>query len=59
MGLKIKGIECIDLGSTRLLLNREGKIADHRDYLDLVDPTCRPAPLIGGFVRWLYGCFVA
>ncbi len=31
MGLKIKGIEFIYPGTTRLLFNDEGKICDHRD----------------------------
>jgi hypothetical protein len=32
MGLKIKGIEFVYPGTTRLLFNSEGKICDHRDY---------------------------
>jgi hypothetical protein len=59
MGLKIKGIEFIYPGCTRLLFNDEGKIIDHRDYFDFVGPTFAPVPLIGGFVRWLYSRFVA
>ncbi len=59
MGLKIKGIEFIYPGTTRLLFNDEGKIVDHRDYFDFVGPTFEPVPLIGGFVRWLYSRFVS
>jgi hypothetical protein len=59
MGLKIKGIEFIYPGSTRLLFNAEGKIVDHRDYFDFVGPTFAPVPVVGGFVRWLYRRFVA
>jgi hypothetical protein len=59
MGLKIKGIEFIYPGSTRLLLNEAGQIIDHRDYFDFVGPTFSPVPVVGGFVRWLYGRFVA
>jgi hypothetical protein len=59
MGLKIKGIEFLYPGATRLRLNGEGKIVDHRDYFDFVGPTFGPVPLVGGFVRWLYGRFVA
>jgi hypothetical protein len=59
MGLKIKGIEFIYPGTSRLLINDSGKIADHRDYFDFVGPTFGPVPLLGGFVRWLYGRFVA
>ena len=59
MGLKIKGIEFIYPGATRLLLNDEGKIVDHRDYFDFVGPTFGPVPVLGGFVRWLYKRFVS
>ena len=59
MGLKIKGIEFIYPGATRLLLNDEGKIVDHRDYFDFVGPTFEPVPVIGSFVRWLYKRFVS
>jgi hypothetical protein len=59
MGLKIKGIEFIYPGSSRLLFNDEGKIVDHRDYFDFVGPTFEPVPVIGSFVRWLYKRFVA
>lgn len=59
MGLKIKGIEFIYPGTTRLLFNDEGRIVDHRDYFDFVGPTFAPVPLVGGFVRWLYRRFVA
>jgi hypothetical protein len=58
MGLKIKGIEFIYPGCSRLLLNDDGKITDHRDYFDFVGPTFGPVPVLGGFVRWLYGRFV-
>ena len=59
MGLKIKGIEFVYPGTTRLLLNDAGKIVDHRDYFDFVGPTFEPVPVIGGFVRWLYKRFVS
>ena len=59
MGLKIKGIEFIYPGTTRLSFNADGKIDDHRDYFDFVGPTFAPVPLIGGLVRWLYKRFVA
>ena len=58
MGLKIKGIEVLYPGTSRLRLNAEGKIVDHRDYFDFVGPTFGPVPVLGGFVRWLYGRFV-
>ena len=58
MGLKIKGIEFIYPGATRLLFNAAGKIVDHRDYFDFVGPTFEPVPVVGGFVRWLYKRFV-
>ena len=58
MGLKIKGIEFIYPGATRLLFNDSGKIVDHRDYFDFVGPTFEPVPVVGNFVRWLYKRFV-
>jgi len=58
MGLKIKGIEFVYPGTTRLRFNSEGKIVDHRDYFDFVGPTFEPVPVVGGFVRWLYRRFV-
>lgn len=59
MGLKIKGIEFIYPGATRLSFNPDGKIGDHRDYFDFVGPTFAPVPVIGGLVRWVYQRFVA
>lgn len=59
MGLKIKGIEFIYPGTSRLRINAEGKIVDHRDYFDFVGPTFAPVPIVGSFVRWLYKRFVA
>ena len=58
MGLKIKGLEFIYPGTSRLLLNEEGMIIDHRDYFDFVGSTFGPVPVLGGFVRWLYQRFV-
>ena len=58
MGLKIKGIEFIYPGVSRLKLNSEGKVINHRDYFDFVGPTFAPVPVLGGFVRWLYKKFV-
>ena len=59
MGLKIKGIEFLYPGTSRLRLGADGRIVDHRDYFDFVGPTFTPVPLVGWFVRWLYGRFVA
>jgi hypothetical protein len=58
MGLKIQGLEFIYPGVTRLRLNGEGRIVDHRDYFDFVGPTFAPVPVLGAFVRWLYKRFV-
>lgn len=58
MGLKIKGIEFLYPGTSRLRFNGEGKVCDHRDYFDFVGPTFAPVPVVGGFVRWLYKRFV-
>ena len=59
MGLRIQGLEFTYPGTTRLRFNAEGRIIDHRDYFDFVGPTFGPVPVLGGFVRWLYGRFVA
>jgi len=59
MGLRIKGIEFIYPGVTRLQIRPDGRIGDHRDYFDFVGPTFEPVPVIGGFVRWVYRRFVA
>ena len=58
MGLKIKGIEFIYPGSSRLRFDQQGLVCDHRDYFDFVGPTFAPVPVVGGFVRWLYRRFV-
>ena len=58
-GLKIKGIEFVYPGTTRLRFGPDGKIVAHRDYFDFVGPTFAPVLLVGRFVRWLYGRFVA
>ncbi|MDC0319807.1 nuclear transport factor 2 family protein [Synechococcus sp. AH-551-G03] len=58
MGLKIKGIEFIYPGVSRLEINAEGKVVSHRDYFDFIGPTFGPVPVLGGFVRWLYKKFV-
>ena len=59
MGLKIKGIEFLYPGVTRVRFGPDGRITEHRDYFDFVGPTFAPVPLLGGFVRWLYGRFVS
>jgi hypothetical protein len=59
MGLKIKGIEFVYPGVSRMRFGADGRIVEHRDYFDFVGPTFAPVPLVGGFVRWLYGRFVA
>ena len=59
MGLKIKGIEFIYPGATRLRFDSTGKILHHRDYFDFIGPTFGPVPVLGGFVRWLYKRFVS
>ena len=59
MGLKIKGIEFIYPGMTKLQFNDQGQITHHRDYFDFVLPTFGPVPVLGAFTRWLYGRFIA
>tara|TARA_Y100001968_G_scaffold260896_1_gene248614 strand:- start:133 stop:558 length:426 start_codon:yes stop_codon:yes gene_type:complete len=58
MGLKIKGLEFIYEGTTRLIFDQEGKIKEHRDYFDFCTGTFGNIPFIGGFFRWLYSRFV-
>ena len=57
--LKIKGIEFVYPGTTRLRIGADGTIVEHRDYFDFVGPTFAPVPVVGGFVRWLYRRFVS
>ncbi len=59
MGLKIKGIEFIYPGTTRLVFDSDGLIIKHRDYFDFVGPPFEPVPIIGNFVRWMYKRFVS
>jgi len=59
MVLKIKGLLFTYPGSSRLILDGDGKIVDHRDYFDFMLPTFTPVPVLGPFLRWLYGRFVA
>lgn len=59
MGLKIRGIEFVYPGTTRLRIGADGKIVEHRDYFDFIGPTFMPLPVVGGFVRWLYRRFVS
>ena len=58
MGLKIKGIEFLYDGTTRLIFDKEGKVIEHRDYFDFCSSTFGNVPVIGDFFRWLYARFV-
>tara|TARA_B100000945_G_C20297560_1_gene556387 strand:+ start:138 stop:569 length:432 start_codon:yes stop_codon:yes gene_type:complete len=58
MGLKILNKEFIYPGTTRLIFGDQGKIKEHRDYFDFCGPTFGPVPILGSFIRWLYGRFV-
>lgn len=58
MGLRIRGIEFVYPGVSRLAFDSQGKIIDHRDYFDFIGPTFGPVPLLGPFVRWIYKRFV-
>ena len=59
MGLKIKGVEFIYPGTTRLVFGRDGRIVKHRDYFDFVGPTFGPVPILGSLTRWIYKRFVS
>ena len=59
MGLKIKGVEFIYPGTTRLVFGRDGRIVKHRDYFDFVGPTFGPVPILGSLTRWIYNRFVS
>ena len=59
MGLKIMGKEFIYPGTTRLIFSKNGLIKEHRDYFDFCGPTFGPVPILGPFIRWLYGRFVS
>ena len=59
LGLKIRGIEFVYPGVSRLHFDATGLIDDHRDYFDFVGPAFGPVPLLGPFVRWIYKRFVS
>ncbi len=58
MGLKIKGIEFVYDGASRLIFDEVGKVKEHRDYFDFCSGTFGNIPIIGAFFRWLYARFV-
>ena len=58
MGLKIKGIEFVYDGTSRLIFDEVGKVKEHRDYFDFCSGTFENIPIIGAFFRWLYARFV-
>ena len=58
MGLKIKGLEFLYDGTTRLIFDDEGKVKEHRDYFDFCSSTFRNVPVIGRFFPLLYSRFV-
>ena len=58
MGLKIKGIEFLYEGTSRLIFDEQGKVKEHRDYFDFCSGTFGNVPIIGIFLRWLYSRFV-
>ena len=58
MGLKIKGIEFVYDGTSRLIFDEVGKVKEHRDYFDFCSGTFGNIPIIGAFFRWLYARFV-
>ena len=57
MGLKIRGIEFLYYGTTRLIFDEEGKVKEHRDYFDFCSGTFGKIPVIGSFFNWLYSKF--
>ena len=58
MGLKIKGIEFVYDGASRLIFDEVGKVKEHRDYFDFCSGTFGNIPIIGAFFKWLYARFV-
>ena len=58
MGLRIKGLEFIYYGTTRLIFDEDDKVKEHRDYFDFCSGTFGQIPIIGAFFRWLYSRFV-
>ena len=58
LGLKILKKEFIYPGTTKLVFGDSGKIKEHRDYFDFCGPTFGPVPVLGSFIRWIYGLFV-
>ena len=51
MGLKIKGVEFLYNGTTRLIYDKNGKVKEHRDYFDFCSGTFINLPVIGSFFR--------
>ncbi len=58
MGLKINGFEFLYNATTRLILDEDGKVKEHRDYFDFCSSTFGKIPIIGSFIRCLYSRFV-
>tara|TARA_B100000700_G_C14724231_1_gene705217 strand:- start:60 stop:239 length:180 start_codon:yes stop_codon:yes gene_type:complete len=58
MGLKIKGLEFVYEGTTRLLFDEHEKVMEHRDYFEFCSGTFGKLPIIGAFFRWLYSRLV-
>ena len=58
MILKIKVLEFIYHGTTKLKFDKEGKVIEHRDYFDFCSGTFGNVPIIGKFFRFLYSKFI-
>ena len=54
MGLKIKGLEFLYYGTTRLIFDKEVKLIEYRDYFDFCSGKFGNVPVIGFFLWWLY-----
>ena len=51
MGLKIKGVESLYYGTTRLIYDKNGKVKKHRDYFDFCSGTFVNLTVVGNFFR--------
>ena len=58
MRLKIKGLDFLYDGTTRLIFDEKGKVLEHRDYFDFCSCKFGNIPFRGGLFRWLYSRFI-
>lgn len=53
MHFELRGRPQSIAGASRLRFDRDGQVADHRDYWDAAQELYEKLPLLGGLMRWL------